>query len=237
MWHRIPVSRQQWGGLYTASFLVIYSLFLKLFWESVNTEPEGLEHHTWDASIQGSIQHWVLWDLQRLVAGLEEQIQRQQQRQTQPFASLPPIHCPCKAAGNSWKALGGGEGKAGPSSGKRKELELRHGRGWDICRARMGIDSSLWSSPCCGFPMDGCQPSIPLGWWFRLFFTSPCFSVSFLGAFPNSQEMLQGSAQMGNHSSGWGGSPLPEGRGFVGFAADFVVGFCSSFPSSFPSRV
>lgn len=51
-------------------------------------------------------------------------------------------------------------------------------------------------------------------------FTSMCFSVTFLGAFANSAEMLQGSAQVGNGSSGRGGFPPPEKTRFVvAFAA------------------
>lgn len=40
----------------------------------------------------------------------------------------------------------------------------RGGQGWGICRVRMGTDSSLWSSPCWGFPhgMAAIPPS-PLG--------------------------------------------------------------------------
>lgn len=67
-------------------------------------------------------------------------------------------------------------------------------------------------------------------------FTSMCFSVTFLGAFANSVEMLQGSAQVGNGSSGRGGFPLPEKTRFVAaFAASFVVEFAAVSPLPSPA--
>lgn len=67
-------------------------------------------------------------------------------------------------------------------------------------------------------------PSSPLAGGLGHTFTSTCFSVTFLGAFANSVEMLQGSAQVGNRGSGREGFPLPEKSGFV---VGFAAGFCS----------
>lgn len=67
-------------------------------------------------------------------------------------------------------------------------------------------------------------PPSPLGGGLGRTFITMCFSVTFHGAFANTAEMLQGSAQVGNRSSGRGGFPLPEKMRFVaGFAAGFVV--------------
>jgi len=67
-------------------------------------------------------------------------------------------------------------------------------------------------------------------------FTFRCSSGTFLGAFANGEEMLQGSAWVGNRSSGRGGFPLPERSGFVlGFAAGFVAAELQQFPFPLPS--
>ena len=88
-----------------------------------------------------------------------------------------------------------------------------------------------------GFPhgMAAVPPSLS-GSGLGRTFTFTCFSVTFLGAFANSAEMLQGSAQVGNGSSGQGGFPLPEKRGFVvGFAAGFAVEFAAVSPLPSPA--
>lgn len=50
------------------------------------------------------------------MAGAEGQIRTRllQSAEAEAAFSLPPTHRPCKAVKNSWKALGGGEGKQDP---------------------------------------------------------------------------------------------------------------------------
>lgn len=69
-------------------------------------------------------------------------------------------------------------------------------------------------------------------------FTSTCFQVTFLGAFANSAEVLQGSPWVRNSSSGQGDFLLPEEMMFIaGFAAGFDVEFAAVSPLPYPASL
>lgn len=127
MWCHIPVPPQEPAAAQLPSPapapLVIYSLFLKLFWESVKTEPGAgaspLEPFCsrQDSALDGFGAGW--WQEQRStsVPG-----------RNKPCPLFPPSHCPCKTCGKQLEGTGWWERQQDP--GKR--------RGWGIYMAWVG---------------------------------------------------------------------------------------------------
>lgn len=222
MWCHLPVPPQEPAAAQLPSPapapLVIYSSFLKLFWESVKTEPgAGASPLEAFCSRQDSaLDHsfgtgW--WQEQRgtsvpgcCTVGKAE---------TNLCFSSPAR--PWQTAGRHWVV-----GKAaGPR--EKEGLGHHHGLGGGSVKCRQGLTLPLGPLHAEASPQDSCHPCMSLGCALGHTFTFLCFSVTFLRAFAIVWRCCRAL-------HGWetaaldGEAPFPKKKGlFFGFAAGFDV--------------
>lgn len=221
MWPCIPVPALELAAAQLPSPAphrsVIYShLFLKLFWESVKTEPGTGATLCGVFLLKAGFSTGQFWDMPRLVAGAEGHICTWL-LQKQTFPSLPSLPLPLQDSEKQLEGTGWWERQQDPQVDPRKRRGLGHqlGQGWDICEVQTRIDSSPGFSPYRGFPTRQLPSLHAPGLWFRSYIHIPALFSHFSGSLCSSVETLQGSAWVGNCSSGQGGSFLrKEGVGF-----------------------
>lgn len=215
--------------------LVICSLFLKLFWESVKTEPGAgasplepfcsRQDSALDSFGAGWWQGWrgtsvpgccMVWKAETNLV----------------LSSLPPTAParPWKTAGRHWVV-----GKAaGPR--EKEGLGHQHGLGGRSVKCRQGLTLPLGLLHAGASPRDSCHPCMSLGCALGHTFTFLGFSVTSLRAFAIVWRCW--GLCTGGKLQLWMGRLLsPKRRGwFFGFAAGFaVVELTAVSPVSSPS--